>query len=211
MAIQIENWKENLKENQLERKLLLEIKTSLEQDLAFLNETIQPRASEVIKASGSLLDQIYYQFDYHDSIQQNANKLEWGIEFEPRTSAFENLKSMGINLISNDDLRLSIVELYDFEYQRTLRIIDIIVNSYRREQVIPYITAHLEYHLGLEVNNEIITSLVIPEEALNTPEFINILSTINGKFKDTFGRLNKLESKIRQLITDIESELNNTT
>ena len=208
MAMQIENWREDHKEKLLERKLLGEIKTSLEQDLTFLSETILPRATEVITASEFLLNQIYYRYDFHDSIQKHANKLEYGIEFEPRTSAFENHKSTDINLISNDDLRLSIVELFDFEYQRTLRIIDISVNTYRKQHLLPYLTGHMEYHLGLDEKNEIQSSLYIPEEMLNTTEFINILSTINTSFKSTFYRLVGLENLIMRLIEDIESELN---
>ena len=130
-----------------------------------------------------------------------------GIEFEPRTSAFENLKSTDINLISNDELRLRIVELYDFEYQRTLRIIDIIVNSYRKQQLIPYLIGHMEYRLGLNEKKEITSSLYIPEEILNTTEFINILSTVNSSFKSTFYRLFKIENQIIKLIEDIESDL----
>lgn len=207
MAMQIENWRDNHKEAQLEIKLLHEIKTSLEQDQSFLTDVILPRASEVLNSSQILLNHIYYKDNYQDSIQKLIPKLIYGIEFEPRTSAFENLKSNDINLISSDDLRLKIVALYDFEYQRTLRIIDIIINTYRKEHLLAYLTDHMEYRLKPDEKGEIISILNIPEETLYTAEFTNILSIINNSFSSTYSRLTNLEEEISQLIKDIESEL----
>ena len=92
MAIQIDTWKESYKEKKQEIKMLSEVKSSLEQDLDFFSTLIIPRAKEVIISSEALINQIKLEEVNNDSLQIHAFKITYGIEFEPRTSAFENLK-----------------------------------------------------------------------------------------------------------------------
>lgn len=207
MAIQIENWRENVKEKKLERKLLSEIKVSLEHDLAFLKDIIIPRASEVIATSHELLKNINEGYNHDDIFNKDIVQLTYGLEFEPRTSAFENLKSTNINLISNDDLRLKLVELYDFDYQRTFRIIDVAINFYRKNRILPYMEENMMFYSLENEENEFWPGMVIPKEFLITQEFYNILSNINASFNISLLRLNHIEEKIRLLIKEIETEL----
>ena len=207
MAIQIENWRENIKERQIERKLLGEIKVSLEQDLSFLSDIIMPRASEVISTTHDLLLFINEGFDHYDMYMNDVIQLTYGLEFEPRTSAFENLKSTNINLISNDDLRLKLVDLYDFRYQRTFRIIDDVINIPRKNRILPYLEENVEFYTQEKEENEYWPSLYIPEEILMNKEFYNIVTNINYGFSNSLVRLNRIEELIRELIEVINTEL----
>lgn len=209
MAIQLENWRENRKEKQLEHKLLTEIRTSLEYDLDFL-AVISARVQNAINSSEVLLNHIYNRYDYHDSIQKHLEKLTFGIEFEPRTSAFENLKTVGINLISNDNLRIRIVELYDFEYDRTLRIIENLINSYRQRHLLPYMIDELEYRISKNEFGEFTTELSVSEETLYEQHFLNFVTSRYVSFKDTMGRLKGMEKNITQLKEELEAELQET-
>ena len=210
MAIQIDNWKDDHQEKQLEQKLLKELKTSLEQDLDFLSEVIIPRVQTAIVSSEALLKHIYFKYGSNDSVQINLNKLAFGIEFEPRTSAFENLKTTGINLISNDDLRLKIVELYDFEYQRTLRIIENIINNYRQAHLIPYLINELEYRISVDSYGEIQTVLSVSEDTLYEQKFVNFVSSRYNNFMETYRWLTGIEKQISSLIEELEKEIDGT-
>jgi len=210
MAIQIDNWKDTHKEKQLEKKLLKELKISLEQDLEFLSKKIIPRVQIAIGSSEYLLNQIYYKTNSSDSVQIHLQNLTFGIEFEPRTSAFENLKSTGINLISNDNLRLKIVELYDFEYQRTFRIIENIINIYRQAHLVPYLINDLEYRISVNNDREFLTQLYVSEETIHDQEFVNFVSSRYINFKDTYNWLVRTEKQISMLLEELERELNGT-
>lgn len=207
MAIQIENWKETIKEKQLEKKLLGEIKVSLEQDLSFLSDIIMPRASEVISITHELLLMIDDGYDQYDMYKKDVIQITYGLEFEPRTSAFENLKSTNINLISNDILRLMLVDLYDFSYQRTFRIIDDVINIYRKNRILPYMEEYLEFYPQENEENYFWPKLYIPEEILGNKEFYNILTNINFSFNSSMQRLISIEKKILQLLEEIDTEL----
>jgi len=214
MAIQIDTWKESYKEKQQEIKMLAEIKSSLEQDLEFLNTTIIPRAKEVITSSEALINHIKFEEINNNSLQTHAFKITYGIEFEPRTSAFENLKTTGINLVSNDSLRLGIVELYDFLYDRQLRIIDNVINDYREKHLLPYIIKNLEYQVDIkdgalvrDETGQIISKLLVPEDILYEKKFFNILNSRYWHFYDIFMRLTRLDKKVQSLIYEIELEL----
>ena len=43
-------------------------------------------------------------------------------QFYPKTSAFENLKSIGLDLLSNDSLRLRITSLFELDYARLVNL-----------------------------------------------------------------------------------------
>ena len=207
MAIQIENWREHIKERQIERKLLGEIKVSLEKDLAFLSEIIIPRANEVKGTTHELLRFIDEGFGNYDMYKRDFFQLTYGLEFEPRTSAFENLKSTNINLISNDDLRLKLVDLYDFSYQRTFRIINDVINIPRKNFILPFMEENAEFYTQEKEENAFWPNLYIPEELLVTKEFYNILVNINYGFSNSLLRLYSIERMIRELIEQIDTEL----
>jgi hypothetical protein len=169
---------------------------------------------EVISSSEVLLNHISLKHEYADSINIHAVKITYGIEFEPRTSAFENLRTVGVDLISNDNLRLRIVDLYDFEYQRRLRIIDRVINDYRQQHLLPYVLAQLEYQVDIknevlkrDENGMIVTNLSIPKHVYNDKEFFNILSSRYWHFFTNYSRLTSIEDKIQTLIEEIELEL----
>lgn len=207
MAIQIENWRENIKEKQLERKLLSEIKVSLEQDLSFLSDIIIPRTSEVIVTTHELLSFINEAYGNNEIFNTNVIQITYGLEFEPRTSAFENLKSTNINLVSNDELRLMLVDLYDFNYQRTFRIIDNVINIYRKNRLLPYLEENMKFVSNENEENDFWPGMFIPQEFFTNQEFYNILCNVNASFNNTLLRLTGIEEKIEQLIKEIDTEL----
>lgn len=214
MAIQIDTWKESYKERKQEIKMLSEIKSSLEQDRDFLITLIIPRSKEVVTSSEALMNHIKFDDINDDSLQDRVFKITYGIEFEPRTSAFENLKTTDVNLISSDSLRLRIVELYDFLYDRQLRIIDNVINDYREKHLLPYIISKLEYQVDIkdgalvrDESGQIITKLLVPDDVLYDKEFFNILSSRYWHFSDIYFRLTRLEKKVQSLIDEIELEL----
>lgn len=116
IALQINNWNsENLRQKE-EIKILKELRIGFESDLKDMrfNQRSYQRA---IQASKVLKEVIENDQIYHDSLQGYFGKSVSIPRFIANTGAFETLKSKGVDLISNDSIRLQILEVHDFIYE----------------------------------------------------------------------------------------------
>lgn len=114
------------------------------------------------------------------------------------TVAFDNLSSMGIDLISNDSLRANISTLYGYEYKNVLNYQNITITEFR-EDFVPLLSDHVNIH-----------------KVLSTSE-LNYLKNdigINSRLKGMVFRRDSLcnqfiriQSIIEPLIVDIEEEI----
>lgn len=119
IALQINNWNEDKKERIIEQKILQELlvdleisKGDLENDLR-INERNQATSERIKKY-------LHDKKPYHDSISYMLLRAQNITQFTPRTSGYENLKSVGLSIISNDSLRKEITNVFErfFEYAR---------------------------------------------------------------------------------------------
>jgi len=133
LALQINNWNENRKNSATELLILKNILSDLKfneerliQDTGYNTLfTIQNKhLIEILKDPYSV---------YHDTLQRYFGMLNRYTIFFPKTMAYEGLKSKGLEIIKNDSLRASIVELYDETYYLNAHMIelrkDIYINS----------------------------------------------------------------------------------
>lgn len=117
IALQINNWNQNRKDKIAESHILQEIKGSISTDIKQLKSRIE-LAKEDIHSANILLNHIENNVPYNDSL----NKHYWVITttknkiFTPQISAYKVLESKGVDLISNDQLKKQILDLYNIEY-----------------------------------------------------------------------------------------------
>jgi hypothetical protein len=119
IALQINNWNENLKNNKLEISYLQRIYEDLENDLIQFDRTTklaEERNKRVLFLEQAIEDSqlIIDNSDYFIKSIIYANYT-----FRPPISnhSFEEIKSSGrLALIKNEDLRVSIAKYYDFEF-----------------------------------------------------------------------------------------------
>ena len=114
LALQINNWNENRKSKQFETKILKEIKTSIQLDLgrnkAILEERILPKRIGI----QNLIKSIHSSEKIHDSIlRKSFNNASRGVLFTYNKGAFESLKAIGLDKISNDSLRNRLINFYE--------------------------------------------------------------------------------------------------
>jgi hypothetical protein len=115
IALQINNWNENRITSKEEIHVLEALKIGLEADLAdlkFNEKSIQSSIASANKVIYSLENNLPYK----DSIPDYIGDMMFPVVFVKSTSAFETLKSKGINLIKNDALRSEIISVYDSGY-----------------------------------------------------------------------------------------------
>jgi hypothetical protein len=79
---------------------------------------------------------------YHDSLEYHFGSFSLGTVFIKNTSAFESLKSIGIDLISNDSLRQQITQLYAVSYDYILSVQEV-MHNYMVGQLNQAISEHL--------------------------------------------------------------------
>lgn len=122
IALQINNWNKNRKNTNIETNLLVEIKNGLEKDLkdVHVNKQGHENGIEACEYWEKLINNQpvnTQEFDqkYH-SLLRNFIAIQ-------NKSGYESLKSRGLELISNDILRVKIISLYE-EYYEIIQKID---------------------------------------------------------------------------------------
>lgn len=116
-AFALNNWNENRKLAEDELKVLQELRADLKQNLEEINNDLNGHQNGIF-AADNFRDYIRGNRPADDSLIFFFTRLATDNQFYPKTSAFENLKSAGLNLITNDSLRLRVTTLFELYYVR---------------------------------------------------------------------------------------------
>jgi hypothetical protein len=116
IALQINNWNEERKQDKLEESTLLELKANLLADIEDFQADIKGYSTAANSCS-IVIDFIDGKIPYNDSLNLHLGKIRIQGVFAPTKVAYENLKLSGIKLISNDSLRNTISNLYEVQYK----------------------------------------------------------------------------------------------
>ncbi|MBC8110116.1 MAG: hypothetical protein H7Y04_03555 [Verrucomicrobia bacterium] len=199
IALSINNWNDARKQRITEIKSLKEIKNTLQSDLRDLKYNIQ--GEKIIVSSREKLLQMQAQkIVFHDSLVPYFDKVFWDIYLAVNRSAFESIKSRGLDIISNDSLRLKIADLYDYAYK---------VIETNEKQTGDY--------LFQESNN--FAEDIIPLQEVNTDRNTSYKNLMNKQDFKTFlkqsltieqeklRQYGSLERRLQNLVAEIESEV----
>ena len=200
IAFQIDNWNESKILTKKEIANLKEIKKNLKSDLE--NQFI-PGAEyyQISLDSYDILQSNFYnspQSIPEDSIRRLFLEmvLPWKLVFN--TVAFDNLNSVGIDLISNDPIRENISQLYGYEYRIILDYNNITVTEFR-EDFVPLLSDNVNIHKVLSKS-----------ELDYLKNDLGINSRLRGMvYRRQYLRDYFLDVKpiVEQLLADIETEI----
>ena len=115
LALQLNNWNAGRKEAAKELGLLAEMRQNLEADLADCRYNIDMN-QRLWRGNVAVLKHLEGRTPFHDSLRVHYGNLFGSTVLTPNTSAFDNLKSIGFDLVQNDSLRRSITKLYSERY-----------------------------------------------------------------------------------------------
>lgn len=115
IALYINNWNNQNQQNKLEIKYLNEIKNNLKADLHDLDFNIEFNESK-LQSNKVVLQYLTRKIDYSDSLEFHFSNLLFSTRTLINKSAYENLKSRGLEIVSNDSLRRHITTLYEFDF-----------------------------------------------------------------------------------------------
>lgn len=119
-AYSLNGWSASRDRQQTEIDILKEIKSSLELDLIDLNEN---RSGHFNSWKG--LDSLDNSSGFNYTDRGVAEKIANGFRdyiYTPQQSALETLTAKGVDIISNDSLRIKILRLYDFYTASLIKI-----------------------------------------------------------------------------------------
>jgi len=103
-AFMLDSWHEERKERKFEHEVLIEIRSSIQSNIEFLDRGIRTN-NRAINSCQLILDYFDTGLPYNDSLDTYfSQSLMW---FYPslENNAYESLKSYGLHLITNDSIR----------------------------------------------------------------------------------------------------------
>lgn len=121
IALQINNWNQERIDRKNEMKLLKELKNDLDITIADLDNAILD-AKQRFDSTIVVLEYIDVQIPFEDYMMPAFDYMNGPRWLYPRTIAYENLKSIGINKINNDSIKVKLTEVFG---QKLNRIKDI--------------------------------------------------------------------------------------
>lgn len=115
-AFTLNNWNENRRDRQATTKILIEISNGLQKDLEDIKLNIGGH-HEGIKSCVFWRKVLLDQEVLVDSIPRYYLSLTRDFFSAQNNSGYETLKSRGLELLKNDQLRFDIISLYEYDYK----------------------------------------------------------------------------------------------
>lgn len=207
IAFELNNYGENQKRKKVEIEILKGCKAELQSDLKDIDLNINDFKKSLF-ALETFIDLLENDGQYHDSLAALFNYTLLPIHFVHSTSAFETLKSKGLDIISNPDIRTKLVKVYDSQYDFFLQ-----AESEELDEV-HYGLRHIfpgRFESGLNFPKSNFDGELIPLdfEALKSDiEFLYFIKTQRNRtqsYLDYFYA--NLKEDVETMISDLDTEL----
>jgi hypothetical protein len=202
LALQISEWNQQRKDRAREKILLTELVSNLQTNIANLESDIEIQ----VKSAGSLwflLDHLDNQRPYDEPLNHKFSDANFAPDVVLTSSAFETLKSSGLELIKSDSLRREIINMFEVDYpfllQETRRLED---------QVWPAVVVPMyQKHFRSEIRGSL--RPVDYQALLQDKEFTNMLSFRLALRESSTEQKQNVAKKTQAVIQLIEAELAN--
>jgi hypothetical protein len=195
IAVQVNTIHNNREIIELEKKILLEIDKNLKGDLIEIQDDLEAFII-ISEVDAILIEHFQLKRPFDDSIGANIHVFELSPHFSPARSGYNLLESKGIDLISDDSLRIQITDFYErripyyFKYaEERFQMVQALI--------IPYLTNHfyLEEHHKWPYTRRVPMNY---ESLLKDPGLISL-------FQTSAFHASVMSRKTRNLKTEIES------
>ncbi len=142
IALQINNWNEEHSARNKESLLLKEMRANLSDDLSDLNfnTTHNKRRTEINLVLKNIWEQ---KTPYSDTLDIYFGGMFGNFQLSENTSTWENLKSIGLDLISDDKLRNDLSYLYENRYKYLENLEKNLDDRYQWDYLYPQVLKHL--------------------------------------------------------------------
>jgi len=204
IAVQINNNNIENQRKSLETSILKEILGNLEDDMKQINDELYSD-KVVMKADSTIIAHIRLRASFNDSIAGYLRVSEMFPHLDSKESGYQLLESKGIDLVSDDSLRIRITDFYnrDYPYFRKYEKerVDIVQSIIK-----PYITKkfYLEDYSKWPYTKRVPMDY---DKFLNDVELISILQTSLNLSSIMYQKGNKLKEQTEKLQKHIKEFL----
>ncbi len=205
IALQINNWNENRKLDNVELNLLYEIKSNLNESSRMLEYTLEAN-KELVKGYKILLKHVEEKKPYKESLDTIFGRISYWNSPYFTSTAYETLKSRGSEIIQNDSLKQQIVELYEAAFVYLSKDWDQSMWVDRESIIRPYYAKHFAEELDENVN-KIFAKPNDYEDILNDSDFTNILRLSITSLDSGNLACNGINEYIKNVMDAIDKEL----
>jgi len=181
IALSINNWNESRKEKALEKKVLVELKKSLENNY---NEMRQDSLRRVNwnRSSDIIISVLEKKAEYSDSLNIHFHNARLpGTNLSLSTAGYEGLKNVGYNIISSDFLRNSIVELFEISQKNLLEEMEYFESFQTNRQT--QVDQLFSYELDKFDSNNPLRNIIGTILIRNLEETQNVLTLLNAELE----------------------------
>ena len=207
IALQINNWNENRKSANVELKLLIDLKANLESTLEkFERDTVYN--SFTIEQFQNINRYISEDLPYDKELDIAFGSIpHWSSPY-PILTAYKTLQTKGLDIITDEQLRNQVIDLYEYEYLRLSVDYDKAEWDMAQSVTNPFFAKHIRRFT--EVSNRLATPNNF-EQLKQNEEFQNILEMIISYRQTGLFRYKSVMESIKRLINAIDRELNSRT
>ncbi len=200
IALQINTWNEGRKNKAREINLLSELSTNLQINIQNLQNDIQKQVK-----SAAIIDYLLEHLDnrrpYNDSLAYYFKEADFAPDVILSASAFQTLKSAGLELIKTDSLRIAIINLFEVDYPTLMQ------ETRRLEDQVWSVTSVPMYQKHFRMENDRYYLVNDYEALLDDMEFANMLSfRVNLRKSSTEWKLRAI-NQTKYVLRFIEREV----
>jgi len=201
IALSINNWNEIRKYKNLEIVTLIEIQKGLNQALKE-NERAEKANLGTIKSYEILLEHFEKKLPYSKLVSVHFRSLMAWQEPDFNYAGFELFKNRGPDLISNNSIKIKLLEIYEEKIQYLVNDHNKTEWNYNNTVMTPFYTNNFEINPqnGIAVPNDYIT-------LMNNQQFKNKLTYLMSIRRYGVDRSEELSLLIKNLIDEISTEV----
>ena len=200
IAVKINNWNEAKKKKEVEIEILSQFKEDLKDDIESINR-VDLWVQKAINSSKIVVDHLKNERAWHDTLAIHFDLWNDYDHLGLNTVAISNLRSRGVEIVSNKELRKNIIQLYDNWYFYIKKSND----NFREDHIYLSYPKYLQH---IEPVKWRVAGVPSDYDALlKDKEFINTVQWIRNaaEFTSEFYLLTIQE--IQKVINDIDLEL----
>ncbi|WP_297691437.1 DUF6090 family protein [uncultured Eudoraea sp.] len=115
IAVRVNQWDQMQQNRAVEISILKTIKADLDRDLPNLQWDIKAH-NDVLASSRIIQDHLENDLTYNDSMPYHFITSFIATFWIYNSGGIQSLKSLGVNTVTNEEIRSDIIQLYDFRY-----------------------------------------------------------------------------------------------
>jgi hypothetical protein len=142
LALQVNNWNNERKQTNHEQKILKELLLNLRMD-SLDHASNRDWSLNAGAAAGYIVDGLEGRVQWQDSMSLHYGQILTHGVATLNTSAYDNLKSIGFDLISNDSIRIALTKLYSLDITRLLKLEKEFLSDDQVHNILPVVLKRL--------------------------------------------------------------------